>query len=164
MHIHRFATLFLIALMATAIGCDGTTEEDDDQDCRDGATLTAQIGSYNFNAVCVVLILDSGNLGIAALTNIDGSIGSEQHQININLAGANEGTYPVPMAIMTYAQGDDPNNLFMTFGISGQLVIQELSAERVQGTFNFSGPEFDGQGEETGNTVTVASGQFNIPR
>lgn len=165
MYLQRIATILLIALLATAIGCDSpTTEEDDDQECRDGAVLTAQIGSFTFDPVCVYLTIEAGNLSIAGLTNLDGSDGSQQHQINITLPSASEGTFPAPMAVMTYAQGDDPNNLFLTLGISGQLVIDELSAERVRGTFSFSGPESDGQGQPTGNTVNVTNGSFNIPR
>ena len=165
MYLQRIATILLIALLAVAVGCDnGTTDDDDDLECRDGAVLTAQIGSFPFNPVCVVLTIDAGNLSIAGLTNIDGSDGSQQHQINITLPGATEGTFPALQAMMTYAQGDDPANLFMTVGISGQLVISELSAERVRGTFSFSGPESDGQGQQTGNTVNVTNGSFNIPR
>lgn len=160
----HFATYLFIAFLAIATGCDGTDEEDDDQDCRANATMMAQIGSYNFNAVCVVLILDSGHMGITGITNIDGSSGSEQHQISISLPGANEGTFPAMQAIMTYATGDDPANLNLTTAISGQLVVQELSAERVRGTFSFSGPEFNAQGQQTGRTVSVTNGQFNIQR
>jgi hypothetical protein len=157
--------LLALTLLALAPGCDSSeTGGTNDPDCLEG-TMTATADGSAYAAACVFANVESNTVTITGLTNIDGSAGSAQRQINLTALGAAAGTYSAPGgAVMTYAAGDSPTALSLTTATSGQLVLQEVGASRVRGTFQFSGPEFDAAGAPTGRTVTVSSGSFDIER
>lgn len=98
-------------------------------------------------------------LALAGLTNIDGSAGASQRQINLTVIGSTPGEYAIGGvgAIATYADIDLANPAQGTYaGISGSVTLDAASATGASGSFSFQARNNAGQ------TVQVSGGEFDI--
>lgn len=157
----RLLPLFLtLLLIPSLIGCDSGSDDDDGGNNPSNAgTLTATADGSSFQSELVTATFQSGVFNVAAITNADGSDGATQRQIILTVPNAATGTFdvsPFMGIIVTYADADLTNPANAYTGISGQIVIDELSDSGAAGSFSFTATNNDG------DTVEVTNGQFDV--
>ncbi len=158
----RFLFSFLmLALLIT--GCDSA--DDGGGDLALGS-MAAEIDGTEWNAANAT-ITDLNVAGNRTLTINGAQLGSEVSTLNVSVTAVNGAA----LGTGTYAIGDDgTDNVFGTgayspssttqstfLATSGTLTIDSIDDDGARGTFSFTA-ERPGSGE----TVTVASGRFNV--
>ena len=170
-----------LALLACALllsaGCDSTDDAavaPGGNACVSGS-MTATADGSAFAAECVSFQINSGVLSVVGITNVDGSDGATQRQIQLTVPGASVGTASAPIgftAVYSDAElsGGAQVSGTTTAGLSGSIELTALTDDRAAGTFSFSGSEFEisagagtpGSGTPTGRTVSVTGGTFDV--
>lgn len=132
-----FATLILVA----AISFSGCNKNDDDNDpSGSSGTMSLTVDGSDWSATLAVQGVNTN--GVINVTGSD----SNGNQASVILYGATvDGTYQVgpsnPSNQLRWTAGTDPLNTYQANGVigSGTIVITELTATKVVGTFQFTG-------------------------
>jgi hypothetical protein len=157
---HRLTATVIIALLGfTSVSCDSSSSSPNP--CNPG-TFTASVNGQPYAAACILVTVASGVTSISAYDSIDGSIANAGRVFTLAVSGTTPGTYSAPAQTTMIFADSQGTSVRTTASASGQLVLTEVSASRVRGSFSFSGQETLG-GAPTGQTITAA-GEFDIQR
>jgi hypothetical protein len=155
-------SLLFLALFFT--GCD-SADDDGGGDIALGS-MTAEIDGQDWNAANAT-ITDVNVAGNRTLTINGARVGAEISTLNVSVTAVGGAT----LGTGAYAIGDDgTDNVFGTgayapspgpqatyLATSGTLTIDAIDDDGARGTFAFTAER-----PNTGETVTVASGRFNV--
>lgn len=133
--------LFAALLLVTAISFSGCKKNDGNNNPSGSAgTMSLTVDGSNWSATLAVQAINSS--GVINVTGSD----SNGNQASVILYGATvDGTYQVgpsnPSNQLRWTAGTDPINTYQANGVigSGTIVITELTAAKVVGTFQFTG-------------------------
>lgn len=157
-----FKRIFTVCFIACTLTSCSTDDDnaDDSPNNSDGSTFSAKINGTDYNPDFKTAFLSS-TVSTILVTGSTGSGESLQLFIPPTLS---EGTYDFGFDVTTSpiiafyqeADGDADDGAFAS---SGTITISTLNTEtrRISGTFSFTGMV-----ENTGETIAVTEGQFNL--
>lgn len=154
---NRLITVFTVLLLIL-VGCDSNDNGgggDDNNNGSFGGSMSATVDGESFSAQLVDGVFVSGILTVTG--NLGTSAGASQKQLNITIQNAAEGTHQLAITsgiTATYSEGD-LSGAESWIGQSGTISIDELSATRAQGTFEFEARN------NAGDVVSVTNGMFD---
>jgi hypothetical protein len=163
----KILSLFLFASLVLT-SCKKDDDGGDDPQVAAG-TMTAKVDGANFESLeGTVVAQESNSGGVRVMAISAGTVDSENIQMIIqNFDGV--GTYELNLAnIGTYSYLPDPNNpdpstvvVYMAVNgttSGGEVNISSYTADRVKGTFSFTGYNI----QDTSDTVSVTNGSFDM--
>lgn len=163
MHRPSLRLCVLLPLVLAFAACDSADPGDGNNANCDSGSMSATAAGQAFVAECVSIDISNGNLTIAGITNLDGSDGPTQRQINIGGVAASAGTYAPTVATYADVEASNPTGgtLCAASPIPGAgsstITIEAADATSARGTFSFTAVCPD-----DGSSVTVANGEFDI--
>lgn len=148
-----------LMLAGSLTGCDSGSSESDA--ASGDFTFTALVNGERYMATSII------GAGISASGDVFIVSGNDDHTLEIGTEGAATGAYSV--------EGGTGSGLFTirasssiystSTGSTGTITVDELTDDRIVGTFSFTAEYLAGVGDpELGPAIVVTEGEFDVPR
>jgi len=154
-----FVVLIGLMLAGSLAGCDSGSSESDA--ASGDFTFTALVNGERYTATSII------GAGISASGDLFIVSGNDDHTLEIGTEGAATGACSV--------EGETGSGLFTirasssiystSTGGTGTITVDELTDDRIVGTFSFTADYLAGVGDpELGPAIVVTEGEFDVPR